>query len=1082
LLGEWEIDFTRPEFADAGIFAITGKTGAGKSSILDAISLALYGKTPRVEKITSENNDVMTRHTSDCYAEITFEIGGARWKSSWKQERSHNGKLKSVNRQIADGANKIHAEQVNHCNSKIIEIVGLTFEQFTKVIMLAQGSFAAFLQADKNTKGELLEHITGTEIYGEISRRAFERNKAEKEKLDRISDQIGEIKILSDDEKERLKSEITIFDTQKKQIDSEIQMIETAKKWLTDLMNLQTQIAEGKRQLPDLVQNVETVSIMLRQAEDSLREAKSEKENGDKIFVKVRELDTKIAEKEKLLIPVMQHIAQLDIQNNNLTNIIDNQRMKLAEAQGLLLQKQEWSAKHASYESLVGEFAAVKNQNDRVKEIVQDGKNKRIALDNAQKDRVSKVDTFDRELESFASLEKTFHEKDRELITAKASLSEILCNKELNAYQASKESLLKLNNQIEHLVVAVDVIYENRQKELKSGEMIASAEKSANELTQQIAADKNLRESIKNKIIILEENIRQIKEIQDMYTLRQSLEDGKPCPLCGSLDHPFAQGNEPRIGDNEMLLNSLKEHESQINETIQQNEGKLIKLMADWENALKNQESTATILSENLARRQLILNEIKTVQPDFDMPDDENTKTLLLSIQKQKQLEYRQIADILTKANQIDAFINHLRDNEFPILQQALQTAEKAKTEAATNKQLAEQQLKTRQQLMEEVQRKYVEENAKLHQNLNVYGASTIEILESYLTQWKENQSALESLKNQINQLENEIKVKNTEIANSQDLMKAKTEERQGLNTEKQLLVKSRHDLFDDRNVEDEERRLTESVMKAESARTDAEKAKTDVATELAKIQAVIAEKEKALAEKLSEQFTVKTLDELQAEYDSKKPQSDLLSRQTGANMQSLKVNEENVIRNSKKLEEKALQEQVCAKWGSLNMLIGSRDGIVYRNFAQALTFEHLIGLANRQLQRMSERYILKRVDNVERNPFELSVIDKFQNCEERTAQNLSGGEKFIVSLSLALGLANMASKNMKIDTMFIDEGFGTLDSDYLDVALSALSNLQNEGKLIGVISHLTELKERIATHIEVIPKGDGHSRIEMRW
>jgi len=111
-------------------------------------------------------------------------------------------------------------------------------------------------------------------------------------------------------------------------------------------------------------------------------------------------------------------------------------------------------------------------------------------------------------------------------------------------------------------------------------------------------------------------------------------------------------------------------------------------------------------------------------------------------------------------------------------------------------------------------------------------------------------------------------------------------------------------------------------------------------------------------------------------------------------------------------------------------------------------------------------------------NPFELSVIDNFQNSEERTAQNLSGGEKFIVSLSLALGLANMASKNMRIDTMFIDEGFGTLDSDYLDVALSALSNLQNEGKLIGVISHLSELKERIATHIEVVPLGNGYSRI----
>jgi exonuclease SbcC len=127
----------------------------------------------------------------------------------------------------------------------------------------------------------------------------------------------------------------------------------------------------------------------------------------------------------------------------------------------------------------------------------------------------------------------------------------------------------------------------------------------------------------------------------------------------------------------------------------------------------------------------------------------------------------------------------------------------------------------------------------------------------------------------------------------------------------------------------------------------------------------------------------------------------------------------------------------------------------------------------------MSERYILKLTDDTS-NPFELFVIDKFQNNDIRTAQNLSGGEKFIISLSLALGLANMASKNMRIDTMFIDEGFGTLDSDYLDVALNALSNLQSEGKIIGVISHLTELKERIATHVEVVPSGNGHSKIQI--
>jgi exonuclease SbcC len=325
-----------------------------------------------------------------------------------------------------------------------------------------------------------------------------------------------------------------------------------------------------------------------------------------------------------------------------------------------------------------------------------------------------------------------------------------------------------------------------------------------------------------------------------------------------------------------------------------------------------------------------------------------------------------------------------------------------------------------------------------------------------------------------------------SEIGNNQKQIEARITEKQNFETEKRAFSAERYGLFGNKRVEDEEKRLKESIEHAENAKTEAEKSSINAHTEHEKIQAIITEKEKELTEKSLENITEKTVEELQTEYSEKKQQSDLLSQRTGANKQSLSSNEENLNRNRQKLSEKEKQRQVSTKWEALNSLIGSKEGEKYRNFAQALTFEHLIGLANQQLQKMSERYILKRVSDDKNtgphpNPFELSVIDKFQNCEERTAQNLSGGEKFIVSLALALGLANMTSKNMKIDTMFIDEGFGTLDADFLDVALTALSNLQNEGKLIGVISHLTELKERIATHIDVIQKGNGHSRIEIR-
>ncbi|MEB3733710.1 SbcC/MukB-like Walker B domain-containing protein [Halopseudomonas pachastrellae] len=155
--------------------------------------------------------------------------------------------------------------------------------------------------------------------------------------------------------------------------------------------------------------------------------------------------------------------------------------------------------------------------------------------------------------------------------------------------------------------------------------------------------------------------------------------------------------------------------------------------------------------------------------------------------------------------------------------------------------------------------------------------------------------------------------------------------------------------------------------------------------------------------------------------------------------------------------------------------MIGSADGKKYRNFAQGLTFEMMIGHANRQLQKMTDRYLLTRDDD---QPLELNVVDDYQAGEIRSTKNLSGGESFIVSLSLALGLSHMASKNVRVDSLFLDEGFGTLDEEALDTALETLAGLQQDGKLIGVISHVPALKERISTQIQVTPQTGGRSQI----
>ncbi|WP_286954682.1 SbcC/MukB-like Walker B domain-containing protein, partial [Aminobacterium sp. UBA5277] len=168
-------------------------------------------------------------------------------------------------------------------------------------------------------------------------------------------------------------------------------------------------------------------------------------------------------------------------------------------------------------------------------------------------------------------------------------------------------------------------------------------------------------------------------------------------------------------------------------------------------------------------------------------------------------------------------------------------------------------------------------------------------------------------------------------------------------------------------------------------------------------------------------------------------------------------------------------QKKKCNRWAKLHSLIGSSDGKKYRNFAQGQTFKLMVSHANRQLAKMTDRYLL--IQN-EEQPLELDVIDNYQAGEVRSTKNLSGGETFIVSLNLALGLSKMASQKVRVDSLFLDEGFGTLDEDALETALETLAGLQQEGKLIGVISHVSALRERISTQIEVEPVSGGKSRL----
>jgi len=1088
LSGENEIDFTNPIFTHEGLFAITGKTGSGKSSILDAISLALYGKTPRVD-ITGTENAVMTRGEKDCYAEIVFEVEGKKWKSSWKQERARTGTLKQIERVIADENDQIVADKISikgerknedekTVNEKIVEILGLTFEQFTKVIMLAQGSFAAFLQANKAEKGELLEQITGTEIYAQVSQKVFEKNKEEKDKLDKIVLELGQIKILTEDEINRFNQEISDIEILKKNHEAEIQKITIAIKWLQDLENLEQSIQENQKKVPVLEENALKIKSEFEQAEIALQTSKKIWNEQMPVFKAVRNLDTKLALKRPLYQSIIASLTTLELQKSNISDSIQKGNDDLVKAEQVLVEKKEWAKQNGVFEELVSKFTAIESEHELIQNKAGEINKINEELSNIQEGIFLKKERFGKTNQLFNSKNQELITKSKDLDCKRKELEKVLNHKEILTYQSEKEHIIASKTLIDSLL-EIDKTINNLQKEI-SGIKILLEESEFQEKKLLIKGNEFKKElsNGEEKVQLLEENIKLAQKIQLLEEHRKELKDGEACPLCGALDHPYAIGNIPEMGAKEKELQSLKSQIKELTFNLQEIEKKIAQLGSDKSNHLSNLYKEEHILEEYLLKQEKFSSELQKMISNLII-SDENRTSLLEELKLQNQKELDTINSTITIGLELEKSLKILRDIEIPNLQKDKETLEKSKNEAETALKLAEQELLTKKEFLQNLDEKYQVDQEGFLKKLEKYGVQTISALKTCLEKWTLNKKESDELHEKIVDFKNNITIYNSKLGEIHAQIDQKNGEKLIIESELQELQMERTQLFGNKIVDDEETRLKKDIDNNENLKAQIEKELSANKLELNGFLAIIEEKSKEYSEKKQQEITAKTKEELQTEHDEMRSLINELSQKVGGYDQLLKSNEENLKKSGKKLKEKEQQQMICNKWAKLNELIGSSDGKKYRNFAQALTFEHLIGISNKQLQKMSDRYILKRTNDAS-NPFELSVIDQFQNNEERTAQNLSGGEKFIVSLSLALGLANMASKNMSIDTMFIDEGFGTLDSDYLDVALNALSNLQSEGKIIGVISHLTELKERIATHIEVVASGNGHSKIRI--
>ncbi len=1200
-MGQWSIDFTHPAYSN-GIFLITGPTGAGKTTILDAICLALYGRTPRLNKISKGSNEIMSRQSGECIAEVTFQTPGGTFFCHWSQRRARlkpDGELQPPRHEISDAkTGQLLETRLRDVADQIEKKTGMDFDRFTRSMLLAQGGFAAFLQAPPDERAPILEQITGTELYSQISIKVYERWQQERDKLKRLQAELAGIQLLSDEEELLLRNTLKDNQSVATALITQIDAMRNALNWLNTLAALQKDMAalnkewqgftqrqqafqpemmrldralktlsvqgeyvkvtalrehhEGEtKNLHDAISNLPlqeialTASLQRKQAAaDNLQQSRSLQRAEADVIKIVREIDVKISEKRSLIEAANKVIKTVQRQLQECNIRIKQAEESRTKSTALLNENEQYLVDHAIDTRLVENLTAIKKTFEALQQLNTSHGKAHDAYKKTTKERDTAI--------AECSKIEAAHEKTRTGLNAAQqqhtqvaeAINLLLKDSELSQWRVELDTLKQRRLLLEQTASALLRI----NAALKTLEELSVCYDALLVQRLEIASEMTLKSEDKarceKEVNYLEIQVTLLSRIRDLDDERKLLEDGSPCPLCGATDHPYARGNVPAIDEAQSTLKAAKEAVKDVSVILTGLQVRMVEVEKDIKQTQRDvdekkaaldtderqcAEALSSLDIDDPSQGRLI--KVESEQAVVQLKIDEISNTIKDVEQKERTLKVlqRTLEGARTKFNDAEKTLQQTRHRR----QMLERDLERLAAECAT---LTEQLAAAHQDALEEVTAYGIKE---------VSIASMKNILDTLTRKreaWQVKLTDKERLQKGIAAIEAELETQKTLLKKLDEERLTRDADHRELAGQLDILSSQRSKLYGIKSPDEEERHYADAVDAAdkvlEQARVQHNSVQDGVNAlkarltslnesiqkreeELAAAQQVLKErltqagfvdeldyqaacmtdeerqlltaqkealereqteletrrKDKAAALSVEQQkaITDQSSDVLQDEMSQLDVRLKEVQQEMGGINQRLSDNEARLAAQKERLKGIELQEKEHRRWDVLHDLIGSADGKKYRNFVQGLTFEIMVTHANSQLQKMTDRYLLVRNDA---QPLELNVIDSYQGGEVRSTKNLSGGESFIVSLALALGLSSMASRNVRIDSLFLDEGFGTLDEDALETAITALTGLQEEGKTIGIISHVSALKERFNTQLKITPKTGGRSSI----